>query len=124
MRSFLESTRNIKLRFVADTPIKRCKGLMFQEPLQPNEGALFVFNYPTKSGFWNKNVSFPIQIGFFDKNRKLIGVEKLEAYQEKSIGPTSEYLYALEVPNGFFNDIRFGTSLDNLISQNKKCVDN
>ena len=106
----------IRLRFIADTPQERIRGLMYQAPLQPNEGALFIYNSVTKGKFWNKNVDFPIQIGFFDKDRKLIDVKRLEARQEKSVGPNAEYRYALETADGFFNEIGPGTHLDSLIT--------
>lgn len=115
MKTFLESADKLSLRFVAQTPRDRFRGLMHQQPLAPNEGALFVYNMPTKGTFWNKNVDFPIQIGFFDQQRKLIAIRRLEAQQRESVGPNKEYRYALETSDGFFNSIPEGTLLDSLI---------
>lgn len=115
MRTFLESANKTHLRFVAKTPRERFRGLMFQPPLLPNEAALFVYDTPTKGSFWNKNVDFPIQIGFFDQQRKLIAVRRLEAQQQSSVGPNKEYRYALETSDGFFDAIPEGTLLDSLL---------
>ena len=102
------------LRFVAETPQERFRGLMYQPPLAPREAALFVYDAPTKGTFWNKNVDFPIQIGFFDQQRKFIAVKRLERQQLESVGPNQEYRYALETSDGFFDGIPEGTLLDSL----------
>ena len=103
----------LHLRFVAETPEKQQEGLMRQPPLSPNEGALFV--YPELAGrrFWNKNVGFPIDVGFFDSQRKLTTVETLDADQEESIEHEAQYV--LEAPRGFFVGTQRGASLDDLI---------
>ena len=88
---------------------------MHQRLLAPNEGALFIYDLPTKSHFWNKNVDFPIQIGFFDQDHKLFDVKHLDAKQTESVGPHKYYCYALETSDGFFDDIPQGTLLDSLI---------
>ena len=116
MRSFLESLqKRLNLRFVATTGPERNQGLMHQEPLAPDEGALFIYESPTKSKFWNKNVSFPIEIGFFDINKKLIEVRKLMANQTREIGCRQEFAYALETAVGFFSQKDIGKTLDEFI---------
>ena len=114
MRTFLESATRLRLVLTADTPIKRYQGLMHHKPLAPNEGALFIYDFPTKSRFWNKNVSFPIQIGFFDNQHKLIDVQRLDAHQITSVGTNQYFRYALETSDGFFDKIPIGTLLDSL----------
>ena len=94
-------------------------GLMHQKPLAPNEVALFIYDVPTKSRFWNRNVHFPIQIGFFDQQHKLIDIKHLDARQEEGIGPNKTYRYALETADGFFNNIPLGTLLDDIINVEK-----
>lgn len=115
MKTFLESADRLHLRFVARTPRDRALGLMHQRLLAPNEGALFVYETPTKSQFWNKNVDFPICIGFFDQQHKLIDVKHLDANQIEAVGPHKYYCYALETSVGFFDDISLGTLLDSLV---------
>ena len=111
MRTFFESIqKRLHLRFIAITPQERNQGLMFQKPLQPNEGALFVYEHPTKAKFWNKHVDFPIDIGFFDTNEKLFDIKHLEANQEKEVGST-QCIYVLEVHVGFFSKKDIGKQL-------------
>jgi uncharacterized protein len=116
MKTFFESIqKHVRLRFVATTGPERAQGLMFQEPLNPNEGALFIHASPTTANFWNKNVSFPIEIGFFDINKKLIDIRQLKANQEQEVGSKYEYVYAIEVVPGFFSQKDIGKSLDDFI---------
>jgi hypothetical protein len=117
MRTFFESIqKHINLRFVATTGPERAQGLMYQAPLKFNEGALFVYNSPTNQKFWNKNVSFPLEIGFFDIDKKLIDIRYLQANQEQEVGCKKEYVYALEVSSGFFSIRDIGKSLDEFIN--------
>lgn len=118
MKTFLESIqKQLKLRFVATTPQERAQGLMHQEPLAPDEGALFSFDKPIITSFWNKNVSFPIEIGFFDLSKKLIEIRRLNANQEQEIRSKGEVAYALEAPIGFFTKKDIGKSLEQLIKE-------
>lgn len=113
MRTFLQTLERkpIKLRFVATTPQERNQGLMHQEPLKPDEGALFVYETPTTSGFWNKDVDFPISIGFFNMEGKLFDIRHLQPNQTTEVKPRGEFVYALEVPHGFFVQRDIGTNL-------------
>ncbi|MCK9458448.1 MAG: DUF192 domain-containing protein [Proteobacteria bacterium] len=116
MRTFFESIqKRVHLRFVATTGPEHAQGLMHQEPLKHNEGALFVYEAPSKSKFWNKNVNFPIEIGFFDINKKLVDIRQLQANQTQEIGCKQEFVYALEVSTGFFSQKDIGKSLDDFI---------
>jgi uncharacterized membrane protein (UPF0127 family) len=115
MITFLEFIDHLKLRFIAKTPKDRAKGLMHQIPLASNEGVLFIYDVPTKAKFWNKNVNFPIQIGFFDQQHRLVSIEHLNAEQRESVGCNSFYRYALETFDGFFDNIPIGTLLEKII---------
>ena len=52
---------------LALTPAARGKGLMYRKPA-PADGMLFVFPYPTTSGFWMKNTLVPLRVVFFNAN--------------------------------------------------------
>ena len=106
-------TTGLHLRFVAETPEKQRNGLMHQPPLSPNEGALFVYPELAERRFWNKNVGFPIDVGFFDEERRLVNVETLDAGQEDGVGHDAQYV--LEAPRGFFIGTQRGASLDDMI---------
>lgn len=91
---------------VADTPALREQGLSGHEILAPNEGMLFVFSEPTLSGFWMKDMRFPIDIIYFDADRRIVDVWESatpESYP-KIFMPRVPAQFVLEVPAGFFED--------------------
>ena len=61
---------------VADTLNEREKGLSGKQSLEINKGMLFIFEKETLSGFWMKDMNFPIDIIWIDKNMRIIGIEK------------------------------------------------
>ena len=56
------------------TPASQAKGYMGaeNEPTE-SEGLLFVYDKPMPLNFWMKNVKFPLDIIFFDSDRKYTG---------------------------------------------------
>jgi uncharacterized membrane protein (UPF0127 family) len=56
------------------TPNSQAKGYMGAEA-QPkeDEGLLFIYDRPMPLSFWMKNVKFPLDIIFFDSDRKYLG---------------------------------------------------
>ena len=113
---FKEFVQKLRLRFVAKTPEEQQQGLMGQPPLKQGEAALFVYDNPVNNNFWNKNVSFPIELGFFNDQQELIDVQSLEAEQETPVqcnnGP---FQFVLETPQGYFQQFNMGKKLDELI---------
>lgn len=59
---------------VADTPEKRKKGLMFRQELGEDQGMLFVFKEEGIYSFWMKNMRFPLDIIWLDKNKKVVEI--------------------------------------------------
>ena len=49
---------------------------MFRETLPENQGMLFVFESEGKYGFWMRNMNFPIDIIWIDKNNKVVDIAK------------------------------------------------
>lgn len=91
---------------IADTPALRAHGLSGREKLEPNEGMFFVFPEPTLSGFWMKDMRFPIDIIYFDADRQIVDVWESatpESYP-KVFTPRVPSQFVLEVPAGFFAD--------------------
>ena len=82
------------------SPKQHTKGLMFQKPLMANDAILFEFSDDRHIGIWNKNVSFPIDVAFFDKNQYLINIEQLEAYQVINVNASRPYRYVIETRKG------------------------
>ncbi len=61
---------------VMRTVEERQKGLMHRDDLPERNGMLFVFEQPQELSFWMKNVKFPIDIVFFDKDKKMLNVAR------------------------------------------------
>tara|TARA_Y100001937_G_scaffold128294_1_gene203808 strand:+ start:33752 stop:34282 length:531 start_codon:yes stop_codon:yes gene_type:complete len=99
------------------TPEDIRKGLQYHQPLIGNQAFLFTFPQSTTSGFWNKNVSFPIDVAFFDKNKYLINIEHLDKEQLLDVKADRPFKYVVETRKGWFseNNIKKGDSLDMLL---------
>lgn len=87
---------------VADTSFTLKKGLSGREKLSSSEGMFFIFGTPEKYGFWMKEMNFPIDIIWMDKDFYITHIEK---NVEPSTYPTvfypeKESLYVLEVASG------------------------
>lgn len=87
----------MKIRLTAKTPFERARGLMYSQPLTQDEIAVFIFPKETTAGFWNKNVSYPIRIVFFDSNFNVVGMKSMKADQAKLITSLEPYKYAVEM---------------------------
>ena len=103
---------------IADTDEKRERGLMFRESLADDTGMLFVFDAEQPLGFWMKNTLIPLNIGYFDANKKLIDIQEMtpavmgEA-RPKTYPSKKPAMFALEMPKGWFHHrgIELGTKL-------------
>ena len=92
--------------FVADTDDKRSKGLSGVENMSGNQGMLFVFNNPSKQGFWMKEMMFPLDIIWLDSNNTVIHIEKkLQPCTSVLLctvySPSRDAKYVLETISGF-----------------------
>ena len=75
--SNLQSTQVKILRLkvnadVASDANSRAVGLGGRESLAKDAGMLFVFDSEAKHSFWMKNVKFPLDIIWLDKNKKVV----------------------------------------------------
>ena len=57
---------------VADTTDERTLGLMNRDSLDENKGMIFVYDKEVVPAFWMKNMEFPLDMIFFDKNLKVV----------------------------------------------------
>ncbi len=92
---------------IADTPELGARGLMFREKLAANEGMLFEFPDERPLAFWMKNTFIDLDIGYFDKNQKLIEVLAMKATSKAQLDHPSypsqkPAKYALEMNVGWF----------------------
>ena len=91
---------------LADNDELRKKGLMFTEALDKNECAFFIFPKTSDYSFWNKNVSYPLDLAFCDENLKVVAIKSMDANSEKSCrSGHSNIKYVIEAINGAFEDV-------------------
>jgi uncharacterized membrane protein (UPF0127 family) len=84
---------------LALTPAQRGRGLMNRKRA-PADGMLFVFPYPTTSGFWMKNTLVPLTVVFFNANGqqvKRISMKPCRADPCPIYYPKRLYRFALEL---------------------------
>ncbi len=104
----------LSVRFVADTPEKREKGLMFAQPLQDDEAVLFVFPSNGRYAFWNHNVSFGLSLAFLNNEGKVLDLKDMDAQSREHVEPSSSDIkYVVEAKQGVFQ--RLGVEKGDLI---------
>ena len=92
----------------AATPDQRARGLMFRRRLPWDRGILFVFPMPQTGPFWNANTMIPLDVAFYDRDRKLVDVLPLRSIRETSgqvestPRPSAPYRFVLETNRGWF----------------------
>lgn len=113
---------------VVDTDAARQLGLMFRENLPEERGMLFVFETEGRYGFWMKNMRFPIDILWIDKDKRMVDIKSFlkpcvevdEPFEGghresscESYAPSGKAFYALEVKAGFVgkHKIKIGDSI-------------
>jgi Uncharacterized conserved protein len=60
---------------LATDDASREHGLMMRTTLAPDRGMLFVFSYQALQGFWMKNTLIPLDILYFDTDRRLVSTQ-------------------------------------------------
>lgn len=99
---------------VADTQETMEKGLGDREKIDSGQGMWFVFPFEGAGDIWMENMKFPLDVVWFDKNLKVVGLKENatpESYPEIFYSPQNA-LYVLEVGIGFVNEqkIKMGDS--------------
>ena len=61
---------------VADNHDERTRGLMFRDRLDAGTGMLFVHDVEQPLAYWMKNTRIPLDILYFDQDRKLVSVSR------------------------------------------------
>ena len=78
-------------------------GLMGRQQLGRDEGMLFVFPREKVLEMWMLNVRIPLDVGFFDRNGRLLGWRSMRVDGGTAIyASTAPALYALEMNQGWF----------------------
>lgn len=99
---------------VADTTLKKMRGLMFRSSLPENEGMLFVFDKPGRYGFWMVNTTIPLDAIHLSSNGTVVDIIKMDpcGFECRVYSPKADAQYVLEVNQGFSerHNIAIGSS--------------
>ena len=113
--TFAIGNATLKLE-VADTDAERLKGLSGRDSLGAKSGLLFVFDTEGYYGIWMKDMKFPIDIAWLDKNKRIVTIDSNvspDTYPQV-FNPDSQSLYVLETNAGFFDshNVKIGDQAD------------
>jgi uncharacterized membrane protein (UPF0127 family) len=100
---------------IAALPAELQKGLMFRKTMGEDEGMLFVFTRPQQQGFWMRNTTLPLDIGYMDPAGELKEIYPLYPLDERPVASRSRDIqFCLEMNQGWFkrHDIKPGAQLD------------
>lgn len=100
---------------VAALPAELQKGLMFRQAMGADEGMLFVFTNPSPQGFWMRNTTLPLDIGYFDAAGELKEIYPLYPLDERPVNSRSRHIqFCLEMNQGWFkrHGVTPGAKLD------------
>lgn len=61
---------------VADDFEERARGLMFRDAMAADSGMLFVHEREAPLAFWMKNTEIPLDILYFDADRRLVSIQR------------------------------------------------
>jgi len=96
-------------------PMEVQQGLMHRAVLGDNDGMLFVYPDPGSRGFWMRNVTIPLDIGFFSPEGVLREVQPMNPLDENRVASySSDIQFAVEMNQGWYraNGIKPGAQLD------------
>ena len=89
---------------IAKTPESHLRGLMGRKYLPYNNSMLFDFGKEKLLSFWMANTYIPLQIAFIKANGKIGQIERMAPLSTRAVKSNSDYRYALEVNDGWFDD--------------------
>lgn len=101
---------------VAVTDEEKELGLSGFSTLSENQGMLFIFDAPGRYGFWMKDMHFPIDIIWLDRDLTVVHVERSvspDTYPNV-FTPDADASYVLETASGFSekNNLKEGDRAD------------
>ncbi|NND86217.1 MAG: DUF192 domain-containing protein [Nitrosopumilus sp.] len=105
---------------IADTVVKRDRGLMFQEQTPYDQGMLFIYEELGNYAFWMYNMGFSLDIIWFDENGNAVHIKRdvppcsTEPEYCTIYDPGAKALYVFEATAGFAD--RFGITEDSKFS--------
>lgn len=106
--------RTVQVQIAASAEEQQ-KGLMFRKSMGEDEGMLFVFTNPQQHGFWMRNTTLPLDIGYFEPSGELKEIYPLHPLDERPVASRSRNIqFALEMNQGWFkrHEVKPGAKLD------------
>lgn len=106
--------RTVKMQ-IAALPAEQQQGLMFRKTMGSDEGMIFVFTSPQQMGFWMRNTTLPLDIGYIDPTGELKEIYPMYPLDERSVSSRSHNIqFCLEMNQGWFkaNGVKPGDKLD------------
>ena len=94
---------------LADTLQRRRQGLAGRDHLAPDAGMLFVLPAPTRVTMWMKGCRIPLDVLFFDHNKRLINFHTMAA-PSPGQADYSLPLYKSDKPAQYALEVSAGTS--------------
>lgn len=89
---------------IAESPEARERGLMYRRDLPEGTGMLFVFQSEAERSFWMRNTYIPLSIAFLDSGMRIVDIQRMEPEAEEYHDSESPAMFALEVPQGWFEE--------------------
>ena len=103
---------DLELRVVvAETPGARSRGLMGIDEFGIVEGMAFVFDAPTETGFFMKDVPVPLDIAFIAADGSVVDVQAMGLCAEEPcpvVHAVAPFRWALETPAGRLAGVEVG----------------
>jgi uncharacterized membrane protein (UPF0127 family) len=100
---------------IAALPAELQHGLMFRKTMGEDEGMLFIFATPQPQGFWMRNTTLPLDIGYFDASGELKEVYPMYPLDERPVASHSRSIqFCLEMNQGWYKQsgVKPGMKLD------------
>ncbi|RNL85636.1 DUF192 domain-containing protein [Sinomicrobium pectinilyticum] len=86
---------------IADDEYKIQTGLMYRTAMKENRGMLFIFEDEEPRYFYMKNTNIPLDIIYFDSDKKIVSIRaNAEPLNEKSLPSGEPARYVLEINAG------------------------
>lgn len=97
-----DGTKSFLVVEIAKTPKEREFGFMERKKIPNGTGMIFIFEQDQILSFWMKNTPHPLSIAYIDSNGKIRNLYDMTPFSLSPIVSTCSVRYALEVPQGWF----------------------
>ena len=86
---------------IADDEYQTQTGLMYRDNIKDSQGMLFIFPDAQYRSFYMKNTKIPLDILYFDEQKKLINIQKnTKPFNQTSLPSRAPSKYVLEINAG------------------------